>query len=118
MRRREFFKSIARISGLAIAAPALISALTSSVALAEEGRRKKPGAAGSELVDINDGTAKAVSYIEDATKSPKAAGNTCANCALFVKSEKKNGKEAGTCAIFPNKFVLAKGYCNSWAKKA
>jgi hypothetical protein len=117
MKRRDFFKNMAKISGLAIAAPALISAFTGNVALAEEGRRKKSGDTGAAMVDSNDQTAKAVGYVEDAAKSPKAAGNKCATCALFVKSDNKNGKEAGTCAIFPNKFVLANGFCNSWAKK-
>ncbi|HEY8270505.1 MAG TPA: high-potential iron-sulfur protein [Pseudobdellovibrionaceae bacterium] len=118
MKRREFFKNMAKISGVAIAAPALISAFTGKMAFAEEGRRKKSGDAGSQLVDPSEATAKAVGYVEESTKSPKAAGNKCANCILFVKPEKKNGKEVGSCAIFPNKFVVANGYCNSWAKKA
>ncbi len=117
MKRRDFFKNMARISGLVIAAPALISAFTGNTAFAEESRRKKSGNAGSEMVDPNDGTAKAVGYVEDSKKSPKAAGNKCATCSLFMKSENKNGKAAGTCAIFPNKFVPADAYCNSWAKK-
>lgn len=117
LKRRDFFKNMVKISGVAIAAPALISAF-GKTAFAEEGRRKKPGGSGSDMVDPNEGTAKAVGYVEEASKSPKAAGNKCANCMLFVKPEKKNGKEVGSCAIFPNKFVAANGYCNSWAKKA
>lgn len=117
MKRRTFFKNIAGLSGLALVAPAIIASLQPSAAFAEEARRKKPGQE-SDMVDVNDPTAKAVGYIEDFKKSKKAAGNKCSTCALYGKTEKKNGKDVGPCALFPKKFVTADGFCNSWAKKA
>lgn len=115
MKRREFFKNVAGFAGTAVLTPLVLSGLGSSKAFAEEGRRKKAEAGGgSNMVDIKDPTAKAVGYIET-TKFPD---KNCANCSLYVKTEMKNGKEVGTCALFPKKLVLAKAYCNSWAKKA
>lgn len=70
------------------------------------------------MVDPKDGTAKAIGYIEDAKKAPAAKGNKCSNCSFYAKKETRNGKEVGTCLIFPGKYVYADGYCNSWAKKA
>ena len=115
MKRREFFRNVMGFTGTAAMAPLILSGLVSRQAFAEEGRRKKAdGGADSNMVDPMDPTAKAVGYIET-TKLPD---KNCANCSLYVKTEMKNGKEVGTCAIFPKKLVLAKGYCNSWAKKA
>ena len=112
MKRREFFKNMAGIAGAAVIAPILLTTIKSH---AEEGRRKKADAAGgSEMVDPNEATAKAVQYIE----ASKAAGKDCTNCILYAKTEMKNGKEVGTCALFPKKLVFGKAYCNSWAKKA
>ena len=52
----------------------------------------------------------------DTKKYPKfAAGQTCANCALF---QGKAGAASGPCALFPGKDVAAKGWCQAWAKKA
>lgn len=118
MKRRDFFINIIGASGAALAAPALISIITGNRALAEESRRKKSGDTGSDMLDPNDGTAKAVGYVEVAKQSSKSAGNKCSNCILFAKTEKINNKEVGTCTIFQKKYVTAAGYCNSWAKKA
>lgn len=118
MKRREFFKSILGLTGAVAIAPFILTTLNSSKAFTEESRRKKSGGGDSDMVDPKEATAKAVGYVEDSKKAPKAAGNNCANCALYVKTEMKNGNEVGTCAIFPKKFVLGNGYCNSWAKKA
>lgn len=116
MKRREFFKNVAGFAGTAALAPLIISSLGSSQAFAEEGRRKKAdgGGADSNLVDPKDPTAKAVGYVE----SSKLPEKKCSGCSLYVKTEMKNGKEVGTCAIFPKKLVLANATCNSWAKKA
>lgn len=113
MKRREFFKNLATISGAVVAAPILFTTLQSK---AEEGRRKKTDAAagGSDMVAPDEATAKAVQYIE-ATKN---AAKDCSNCVLYAKTGMRGAKEVGTCAIFPKKLVLAKGHCNSWAKKA
>jgi hypothetical protein len=52
----------------------------------------------------------------DKAKFPKfAAGQNCANCALY---QAKAGAASGACGIFPGKNVAAKGWCNAWAKKA
>jgi hypothetical protein len=52
----------------------------------------------------------------DKAKNPKfAAGNNCANCALF---QAKAGAAAGGCPLFAGKQVAAKGWCSAWAKKA
>lgn len=115
MKRREFFKNVMGFAGTAAMAPLILSSLTSSRALAEEGRRKKAEVGGaSNLIDLKDPTAKAVGYIE----TSKLPDKNCANCSLYVKTGMKDGKEVGTCALFPKKLVLAKAYCNSWAKKA
>ncbi|MEK6627452.1 MAG: high-potential iron-sulfur protein [Bdellovibrionota bacterium] len=111
MKRREFFKNLAEISGVAVVAPILFTVVQSQ---AEESRRKKAASGGSDMVSPDDPVAKAVKY----TEASKVAGKDCANFVLFVKADAKGGKEVGTCALFPKKLVVAKGYCNSWAKKA
>lgn len=60
-----------------------------------------------------DPTAKAMSYIEDATASKNAlykAGSICANCQFY------HGPDVGygTCQLFPGKAVNAKGWCTSY----
>ncbi|RDS86106.1 high-potential iron-sulfur protein [Dyella psychrodurans] len=63
-----------------------------------------------------DPTAKALGYVEDASKAtdPKrVAGDTCANCQFFT-----NGPGGfGPCQLFPGKAVSAKGWCVSHATK-
>jgi len=57
--------------------------------------------------------AKAVKYIEDATKAQRPVKDSnCANCGLY---QGKNGAPAGPCQIFPGKAVKAAGWCSSWA---
>lgn len=107
MNRRVFVKNIAALAGASLLVPAL-----PSLASAQE-KRKARGGGGAELVDPNDGVAKAVGYIHQ-TKIP---AKTCAGCSLYQKKEMKDGKEVGTCAIFAGKVVYGEGYCNSWAKK-
>ncbi len=52
----------------------------------------------------------------DKTKYPKhAAGQACANCALF---QGKASDAAGGCPLFAGKQVSAKGWCSAYAKKA
>ena len=115
MKRREFFQNVIGFAGTAVMAPVLLMSLGSTQAFAEEGRRKKAEVGtDSNMVDLKDPTAKAVGYVE----TSKLPDKNCANCSLFVKTEMKNGREVGTCALFPKKLVLAKAYCNSWAKKA
>jgi len=52
----------------------------------------------------------------DKTKQPKyAAGQVCANCALF---QGKADAAAGGCPLFAGKQVAGKGWCSAYAKKA
>lgn len=72
-------------------------------------------AADAPLVAADDPTAKAVSYVEDATKSKTAKpGSKCAGCALYQGAA---GSAQGGCPIFPGKSVKASGWCSSWTAK-
>lgn len=108
MKRRDFFKNMFGVAGLLAAAPVLFNTVNAQAA-----ERKKKDA-GPEMVSPNDPTAKGVKYIETSAMKDK----TCANCVLFNKTGAKDGKDIGTCAIFPGKFVYAKAHCTTWAKKA
>ncbi len=74
-------------------------------------------------LDVNDPSAKALLYVEDATKvdrkNPLAARFTpdqhCANCSQI---QGKEGDAHRPCAIFPGKLVASNGWCSVWAKKA
>jgi hypothetical protein len=74
-----------------------------------------------DLLKETDDEAKATGYQEDPAKIdrkkfPKyAPGQTCANCSLFAPEA---GKPSGGCALFYDKDVLAKAWCNSWEPKA
>ncbi|MDQ6646836.1 MAG: high-potential iron-sulfur protein [Pseudomonadota bacterium] len=65
-----------------------------------------------------DPTAKALGYVEDASKTDNAkhkAGDNCAKCQFY--SGGPTGR--GPCQLFPGKSVNAKGWCVSYsAKKA
>jgi High potential iron-sulfur protein len=73
------------------------------------------------LVDEKDPQAAALGYVADAARADKAkfktfaAGQNCANCALF---QGKPNDAAGGCPLFAGKNVSAKGWCSAWAKKA
>jgi hypothetical protein len=63
-----------------------------------------------------DPTAKALGYVEDASKSadPKhTAGNDCANCQFYSGA----ATGYGPCQLFPGKAVNAKGWCVSHSTK-
>lgn len=72
------------------------------------------------MVAETDPQAVALGYKADATKVDKAkqpkyaAGQNCANCALFQAAA---GAKAGGCPLFAGKQVAAAGWCNAWAKK-
>lgn len=73
----------------------------------------------AELPPLTDAdpTAKALAYVEDATKStnPKyKAGADCANCMFYTGGP----TGVGPCQLFPGKSVTAKGWCVSHAPKA
>jgi len=65
----------------------------------------------------SDATAKAMGYVEDASKTTDAkrkAGDTCANCQFYTGG----ATGFGPCQLFPGKVVSAKGWCVSHAVKA
>ena len=113
--RRRFLKTFLFAGASALVLPALqrkdmfLSAL---------------GAEKLEALSPTDPMAQALGYYEDASKVdtkkwPKKAGpdgktQLCDNCMFYTSADKKRGK----CQIFANKTVAAKGWCNSWAKKA
>jgi hypothetical protein len=58
--------------------------------------------------------AKALHYIEDASKTEDPArkpGANCATCQFFTPA-------TGACALFAGFSVASKGWCSAWAKKA
>jgi hypothetical protein len=70
-------------------------------------------AADAPLLSPDAKEAKAVKYVEDASKAVGAiAGSTCANCAVY---QGHTGSPQGPCQIFPGKDVKAAGWCSSWA---
>jgi hypothetical protein len=70
-------------------------------------------AAEAPLLSPDAKGAKAVNYVEDATKAQGAvAGSSCANCALY---QGHSGAPSGPCQIFPGKQVKASGWCSTWA---
>jgi hypothetical protein len=69
-------------------------------------------AADMPLIPESDPEAKAVKYVEDATKAKEAMGNTCANCSLYQGPDKS---AQGGCQLFKGKWVKAAGWCNAWA---
>ncbi|HEV2621632.1 MAG TPA: high-potential iron-sulfur protein [Frateuria sp.] len=65
----------------------------------------------------SDPTAKALDYVEDASKSknPKhKAGDVCANCQFYSGTGTAG---YGPCQLFPGKSVNAKGWCVSHTPK-
>ena len=72
-------------------------------------------------VDVSEPTAKALGYVTDATKvdgakfKTYAAGQLCANCALFGA---KAGDTSGPCSLFGGRPVAAAGWCSGYIKKA
>ena len=73
------------------------------------------------MLDPADPQAKSLGYVADATKTDSAkfktyaAGQACANCALYGG---KAGDAAGPCPIYAGKQVSAKGWCSAYNKKA
>jgi hypothetical protein len=70
-------------------------------------------------VDLNDPTAKSLSYTEDAkTAASNPAykpGSMCSGCQFYKGHEEM---AYAPCELFPGKAVNAKGWCLSWTKKA
>lgn len=63
---------------------------------------------------LDNATAKALAYAEDATKVSHPSfkpGSNCANCQFFTAAN-------GACTLFPGFSVPAAAWCSAWAKKA
>ena len=75
----------------------------------------------AKMVDEKEPQAVALGYVSDATKADKAkykqyaAGQNCANCALY---QGKPTDAAAGCPLFAGKQVAGKAWCSAWAKKA
>ena len=78
--------------------------------------------AGVPHLAVDDPTAKALSYVENAAKIDPAKDaafkkdSTCASCSLFQAAQTEGGY--APCAAFPGKAVSAKGWCRAYAAKA
>lgn len=65
------------------------------------------------LISEQDPAAKAVQYVEDASRAKGAtSGATCASCSLYSA---QSGATAGACTLFPGKLVKAAGWCSAWS---
>jgi len=79
--------------------------------------------AAAELPHLSpaDPTAKALGYVEDASKVDKTKfptlkpGARCSNCNFYQGAA---GKAFGPCQLFPGKSVNAAGWCASHSPKA
>ena len=73
------------------------------------------------LLNEKDAQAVALGYVAEAKRvdvkkyTKFAAGQNCANCALF---QGKGADKAGGCPLFAGKQVASSGWCSAWAKKA
>ncbi len=75
--------------------------------------RRASSAEAAAPLDPASPEARAVAYVEDgAPAAPRAAGNRCANCALYTGTA---GSAAGGCQLFPGRQVKSSGWCSSWA---
>ena len=91
----------------------LLRTLTLGMPLLAVAAQESARAADAPLLSPDDKDAKAVKYVEDATKAQRAIpDSTCANCAVY---QGKAGAPTGPCQIFPGKLVKAAGWCSSWA---
>jgi hypothetical protein len=88
-------------------------ALGASVAPLAVFRLSAAFGAADALLNPADPAAKAVRYVEDASRAKSAtAGSKCATCALYLGAA---GSAQGACQIFAGKQVKAAGWCSSWA---
>jgi hypothetical protein len=91
----------------------LLQTLTLGVPILTVAASGSARAADAPLLNPDDKDAKAVKYVEEATKAQRAIpDSTCANCAVY---QGKAGAPTGPCQIFPGKLVKAAGWCSSWA---
>lgn len=74
-------------------------------------------------VPLDDPTAKALRYVEDATKANRAdkmgvaaADQVCQNCRFYVTTD-ANAAWA-PCQLFQNRLVAGPGWCAGWVPKS
>jgi High potential iron-sulfur protein len=72
------------------------------------------------ILDVNDPTAKALAYIEDAAKVDAKAfpayksGQNCANCSQWQSAPTD---KLGGCELVLGQFVRSTGWCKVWEPK-
>ncbi len=93
-----------------------VAAGTTAAAVLVGGMPRLLRAADLPHLSPDDPTAKALGYVEDASKTPnpkRTADAVCANCQFY--SGGPTGY--GPCQLFPGKAVNAKGWCVSHVNK-
>ena len=93
---------------------ALLKQAALGVAIVPLALARSPAALGAELplISEQDAAARAVHYVEDASRAKAAAsGADCSNCSIYGAS----GPARGSCTLFPGKLVKAAGWCSSWS---
>jgi High potential iron-sulfur protein len=91
------------------------------VAAGVAGASKVMAQAALPKLEESDAQAKALSYVQDATKVDKTkfpkhtASDNCSTCQLYTG---KPADAGGPCPLFAGKQVAAKGWCSAWVKKA
>jgi hypothetical protein len=93
-----------------------VAAGTTMAAVVVGGLPRFARAADLPALSETDPTAKALGYVEDASKTTDAkhkAGDACDNCQFY--SGAASGR--GPCQLFPGKSVNAKGWCVSHTPK-
>jgi hypothetical protein len=114
--RRDFFKQTVGVLGGLIAAPALLRAMWSSVANAEEVKYVKEGVGMAASVNYTEhkNRSKVKKELQTDRGGVKFAAQKCDACMLYTKDAKGN---YGKCTLFPNEFVKNDSWCSSWTKK-
>jgi hypothetical protein len=108
--------------GQAAAKPAAPAAKPAAAAAKPAaGAAAAPAAAGAlPMLSPTEPAAKALGYVEDATKvDAKAnptfkAGQNCANCLQWADKNRK--APSSKCNLFPGKMVKSGGWCKVWVK--
>lgn len=76
-------------------------------------------AAGLPRLDEADSTAKALSYVHDASRVDGATrggdDRICLTCRFYTDA---TAQSWGPCSLFPGKAVNANGWCKGWVARA
>jgi hypothetical protein len=92
----------------------LLTAAVAATVVPFLGHAEAARAAALKPLPVTHPTAKALSYVLDASKVTAPAykkGSNCANCQFFTAG-------TGACSLFPGFSVAPKGWCSAWAKRA